>query len=258
MSNLKTDLGVLYQPAAFAHAPKGFHTQLKDNFMKRAVVLGLAMFAGAAISATAVKKLHAQETARGAYDTPIWKTINLGTYRNANVLREALNSSHCGIEKVTSVDAAGRASPVSQNDGSTMPFCRLEDLANEIVGRPAFALNRTRTEVDLVVFSVFELGFGKQGAPLKDIYARAKSLGFALCPPEVGPQLRLQYLEQPPGEVLHIAMEPIAKYDGDLVSLALENGEWGLVLFGYYVAAVEMYPRALFVFVKPRYGDSKN
>jgi len=211
------------------------------------------MFAGAAISATAVKGLHAQETARGAYETPIWKTITLGTYRNANVLREALNSVHCSIEKVTSIKVTGQspASPI-YNDGSTTPFCHLEDLANEIIGRPAFAVSRTKSEVDLVALSVSELGIGKQGASLNEIYARAKSLGFALCPPEVAPQLRLQYLEQPPGEVLHIAMEPIAKYDGDLVSLALENGEWGFVLFGYYVAAVEMYPSALFVFVKPR------
>jgi hypothetical protein len=226
--------------------------------MKRAVAFALAMFAGAAVSATAVKGLHAQETARGAYEIPIWKTITLGTYRNANVLREALDSVHCSIEKVTSVKVAGRASLASpiDDDGPTTPFCHLEGLANEIIGRPAFALSRTRTAVDLVVLSVSELGFGKPGASLKDIYARAKSLGFALCPAEVGPQLRLQYLEQPPGEVLHIGMEPIAKYEGDLVSLALENGEWGLVLFGYHVAAVEMYPRALFAFVKPRYDDS--
>jgi len=229
--------------------------------MKRAVAVGLAMFAGATISATAVNGLHAEETPPRAYETPIWKTITLGTYRNANVLREPLDSAHCSIEKVAGVKVDARASPASpiDNDGPTTPFCHLEDLANEIIGRPAFALSRERTEVDLVVLSVSELGFGKQGASLKDIYARAKSLGFALCPPEVGPQLRLQYLEQPPGEVLHIAMDPIAKYDGNLVSLALENGEWGLVLFGYYVAGIEvMYPRALFVFVKPRYGDREN
>ena len=233
----------------------GFHT---SNSMKRVVALGLAMFAGVATSAVAVNQLHAQETARSAYETPIWKTITLGTYRNAVVLREALDSVHCRIEKVPSVKVAGQASPSPPiyDDGPTTPFCHLEDLANEIIGRPAFALSRTRTEVDLVVLSVFELGFGKQGASLKDIYARARSLGFALCPPEVGPQLRLQYLEQPPREILHIAMEPIAKYDGNLVSLALENGDWGFVLFGYYIAGVEvMYPRALFVFVKPRYGD---
>jgi hypothetical protein len=247
-----------WQPApaecVFHPCTKRIHTQLKDNFMKRAVVLGLVMFAGAAITAIAVKGLHAEETARGAYETPIWKTITLGIYRNANVLREALDSVRCSIEKVTDAKVAGRASPAPPiyDDGPTTPFCHLEDLANEIIGRPAFALSRTRTEVDLVVLSVFELGFGKQGASLNDIYTRAKSLGFALCPPEVGPQLRLQYLEQPRGEVLHIAMEPIAKYDGHLVSLSLENGEWGLVLFGYDVAAVEMYSRALFVFVKPR------
>jgi hypothetical protein len=113
--------------------------------------------------------------------------------------------------------------------------------------------------VDLVILSVLELGLGEQGASLKDIYARAKSLGFALCPAEVAPQLRLQYLEQPSGEVLHIAMELIAKYDGDLVSLALENGDWGFVLFGYPISGVEvMYSRALFVFVKPEYGDRGN
>ncbi len=71
--------------------------------------------------------------------------------------------------------------------------------------------------------------------------------------------MRLQYLEQPPGEILHIAMQPIAKYDGDLVNLALENDESVLTLFGYSVRAVDvMYSRALFVFVKPRYGDDWN
>jgi hypothetical protein len=228
--------------------------------MKRVVALGLALFAGVTISATAANQLRARETARSAYETPIWKTITLGTYRNANVLREALDSVRCSIAKVSSVKVAGRASPGPPiyDDGSTTPFCHLEGLANEIIGRPAFLLSRTRTEVDLVILSVSELGFGNQGTSLKDIYAQAKSLGFALCPAEVGPQLRLQYLEQPPGEVLHIAMEPIAKYDGDLVSLSLENGDWGFVLFGYYVAAVQMYPRALFVFVKPRYSESAN
>jgi hypothetical protein len=60
--------------------------------------------------------------------------------------------------------------------------------------------------VDLVILSVFELGFGKQNggsrASITDIYARAELLGFELCPPEIAPQLRLRYLEQPAGEVL--------------------------------------------------------
>lgn len=226
--------------------------------MKRALGLGLAVLAGTAISATAMKGLQAQETARSAHETPVWKTINLGTYQNANVLREALDSAHCSIKKVASVEVAGQALPTASiyDAQPTMPFCLLEALANEIIGRPAFALSRTKTDVDLVVLSVSELGFGMTGAPIKAIYARAQALGFALCPPEVGPQLRLQYLEQPKGNILHIAMQPIAKYDGDLVNLALENDESVLTLFGYAVRAVDvMYSRALFVFVKPRDGD---
>ena len=52
----------------------------KDNTMRR-VALGLGMLASAAISVTAVNGLRAQEMARSAYDTPVWKTITLGTYK---------------------------------------------------------------------------------------------------------------------------------------------------------------------------------
>ena len=190
----------------------------------------------------------------------IWKTITLGTYRNANVLREALDSEHCNIEK-GSGEVAGLALPTIpiNNDGPKAPFCHLEELANEIIGRPAFGLSPTKTELDLVVLSVSELGFGERNVSISNINARAESLGFALCPPEAGPQLRLQYLDQPLGEVLHIAMQPIARYNGDLVYLDVENGLWGLVLFGSKVTPLTgMDSSALFVFVKPRYGDNWN
>ena len=227
--------------------------------MNRSIALGLAMLAGAALSAAMVNELNAQAAARSAYNTPIWKTIDLGTFRNANELRDALDSAHCRIERVGS-KFAGQAPPAVPiyNDG-TAPYCHLEALANEIIGRPAFTLSRTKSELALVVLSVFDLGFGKQGASIKDIFARAEFLGFALCPPEVGPQLRLQYLDQPPGELLHIAMQPIARYSGDPVLLDIENADHGLVLFGYTPAAADiMYSRALYVFVKPRYEYSWN
>jgi hypothetical protein len=158
--------------------------------MNRSIALGLTMLAGLALATAVLNGLNAQTVAHSGYNTPIWKTIELGTYRNANELRDALDSARCGSEKV-SIKVSGQTPPAVPiyNDGRA-PYCHLEALANEIIGRPAFALSRTKSELDLVVLSVFELGFGKQGASIKDIYERAELLGFALCPPEVGPALR--------------------------------------------------------------------
>jgi hypothetical protein len=117
-----------------------------------------------------------------------WKTIQLGTgLQTADDFRKAVKS-------------AGM---------------KIGDWANDILGKPAFTATTSETEVELVVASVAELGF-KDGATRKDIYVRAQELGLDLCPPEVGPQLRLQYTDQPKGEWLVIAMEPIADSDGFL------------------------------------------
>jgi hypothetical protein len=92
---------------------------------------------------------------------------------------------------------------------------KLGQWADELLDKTAFTATGNITEVELVVASVAELGF-KDGATLKDIYVRAQSLGLDLCPPEVGPYLRLQYTDQPKGEWLVIAMEPITDSNGYL------------------------------------------
>ena len=74
-----------------------------------------------------------------------------------------------------------------------------------MLGKPAFRVVAKETDVDLIVMSVTDLGF-PEGASLKDIYAKARALGLYLCPVEVGPQLRLQYHDQPQDEPLFIAM----------------------------------------------------
>jgi hypothetical protein len=101
---------------------------------------------------------------------------------------------------------------------------KIGDWANDILGKPAFTATTSETEVELVVASVAELGF-KDGATRKDIYVRAQELGLDLCPPEVGPQLRLQYTDQPKGEWLVIAMEPITDSDGDLRLFRVARGD---------------------------------
>jgi hypothetical protein len=126
----------------------------------------------------------------------VWKRILLGTagLKTADDFRHAL-----------------------KDDGN-----RIGDWGDDILGKPAFTASSEETEVNLVVASVAELGF-KDGATREDIYKRAQELGLELCPPEVGPQLRLQYKDQPKGELLIIGMEPIAASDKYLNLFCVEH-----------------------------------
>jgi hypothetical protein len=139
------------------------------------------------------------------------------------------------------------------------------DDADEILGRPAFPFIKSSVELDLVVLSAFELGFGDPAtrndiefgaaveASLHDIYVRAIALGFELCPAEVGPALRLDYLDQPLGEFLHIAMKPVARFTGELVNFVVGGGGLGLLLFGGNGDPDVIQPGVVsFVFVRPR------
>jgi hypothetical protein len=155
---------------------------------------------------------------------PIWRTVTLGTYETVDALRGALHA-----ERI-----------------------RVEDTADELLSRPAFNLSKTRRDARLVVLAVSELGFQEEGVSLADISARARQLGFELCPAEVGPQLRLQYLKQPLGEFLHIAMAPIARYGGEPTDFTVANGGGGLILIAGDAHPKFIMPSTMrFVFIGP-------
>lgn len=59
-----------------------------------------------------------------------------------------------------------------------------------------FTSSKTKYSLETVELTVRALGF-PNGATLPEIFKRAKELGLELCPLELGPYLRLQYLEQP-------------------------------------------------------------
>jgi hypothetical protein len=134
-----------------------------------------------------------------------WKTIQLGTMPTTDALRSALL------------------------DGGF----RIGDWGGDILKKITVATEPS--EIELVVASVAELGFPK-GATRKEIYDKAISLGFELCPAEVGPQLRLQYKDQPNGEWMLIAMEPVTDSDGDLEVFHVVHdgsGQWLSSYSGY-------------------------
>ncbi|GLR88895.1 hypothetical protein GCM10007857_56080 [Bradyrhizobium iriomotense] len=141
---------------------------------------------------------------KSATGVPVWKTITLGTFADPLALRNALDKKGCSIG----------------------------GLAAEILARPAFAVSSTKTDVELVAVSAVQLGFETDTVTLTAIYAQARQLGFELAPAEVGPQLRLQYFDQPMGEFLIIGMEPIKTWSGEPVILNVANGGAGLILFG--------------------------
>jgi hypothetical protein len=134
----------------------------------------------------------------------LWKAVGLGVYHDANAQRDAL-----------------RAAPV---------LIHIDNWADQILNRIAF--RQTDTRLNLVQTTVSDLGFGSNRASLKDIYERALQLGLVLCPAEVGSALRLAYLDQPLGEYLHIAMEPIARFDGGATDFSVAKGLGGWLLNG--------------------------
>src|SRR5262245_64867643 len=132
----------------------------------------------------------------------IWRTITLGTYKGVDAYRNALDSARIKIG-------------VS---------------ADEILGRPAFPYAKMKTDVELAVLSAAELGVESDESSLSDVYERARQVGLELCPAEVAPELRLDYRDQPLGDALNIAMEPVATYSGDPTILTLVNWGTGLAL----------------------------
>lgn len=74
----------------------------------------------------------------------------------------------------------------------------LNESAEQLFASPYFTTTATPYSVLTVELTVQDLGF-PAGATTAEMVSRAGALGLGLCPMEVGPHLRLQYLDQPEG-----------------------------------------------------------
>jgi len=84
------------------------------------------------------------------------------------------------------------------------------------------AVATSQIEVELVVVSNLNLGV-ENGATMAETFECARRNNLNLCPGEVGPQLAIQYKDQPYGERLFIGMDPISDYECNLRIFVVER-----------------------------------
>ena len=125
----------------------------------------------------------------------------------------------------------------------------ISQVGKSMMNNPEFTISQKSEHINLIRISVKDLGFPK-GATATEIYKKAQKFGLELCPAEVGPQLRLQYKDQPKGEYITVGMKPIANSEGSLVFFVWRNTDGELELgFGNGIPDSHWDIRTYFVFV---------
>ena len=153
---------------------------------------------------------------------PTWRKLQIGLLRSVESLRQLL------------VD-----------DGF-----KISEYAAQILNK--VKLVKGITELELVVVTQADLGFA-EGTTFENMVLRAKDYGLEKCPAEVGPYLRSIYKDQPKGEWLRIAMEPIAD-SGDYLSVfdVVRDGDDLWLGTGWFGPQCVWCPDDRWVFVRSR------
>lgn len=128
--------------------------------------------------------------------------------------------------------------------------CKLGDYGNDILSQPTFSISLEKVNIEIVSVRCRDLGF-KSDTRIDEIFSAALTQGLRLCPAEVGPQLRLQYGDQPRDEYIRVAMEPIICSGGiPTVFLVGSDGD-GLWLSATFGSTTIRWPiDTLFAFMK--------
>jgi hypothetical protein len=122
---------------------------------------------------------------------------------------------------------------------------QLNEIARTIFAHHDFETSDEPAVIETKELSVGDLGH-TEGATIAEVHASAARRGLSLCPLELAPHLRLQFMEQPEGYWGHppsehrappgsltIAAQPLATDDGDLLGFYLRRIRGVLWLRGY-------------------------
>lgn len=147
----------------------------------------------------------------------VYTSFPEGKIRGETILRETI--------------IAGGESGIEYEQVLTQRGINISDWAKDMLGSKDFATLPRPEKVNLVRLTVGGLGFTDN--PTTDqVYQKAQELGLELCPPEVGPELRLKYQDQPLYEWTYIGMKQIADSGGRPYVFGLARREDGFWLGG--------------------------
>ncbi|WP_411736179.1 helicase [Paenibacillus sp. M2] len=110
----------------------------------------------------------------------------------------------CSVE-IRIVDVGGLTKPqlIQKLDQYSI---LLNKYGKQLLNDERFIVSNTKQSLQTVELTVRQLGFS-DGATTLQLFRRANELGLDCCPVELGPYLRLQYLDQPEIVSTHISEE---------------------------------------------------
>jgi hypothetical protein len=155
-----------------------------------------------------------------------------------NIFKELQHLEHIYTEfpegriKRYEIEIGGKTTKELESELEEKGF-KIYDYARSMMKNPDFAPSKEPEQADLVRLKVKDMGFA-QGATTEQIYEKAEELGLELCPPEVGPHLRLELTDQPQGEWFSVGMKQISDSDGNPDVFGLGRGAGGRWLPGIW------------------------
>ncbi len=168
---------------------------------------------------------------------------------------------HCPM-KIRVIEVGGVSKP-QLKDKLQQCSIRMNEYGNKLFDDEKFVISPTKRRLETVELSVRNLGF-LDGATALQLFQMADTLGLQLCPIDLGPFLRTQYLDQPetcklsldernqaPSGSLTIASKPLTEDDYFPKGFYLRRIEDELWLRGYIADDLHVWnPHDRFIFCR--------